>query len=136
VYIGPKAQAVIADRLTGGYVFSPRTAWQEESDKRKNEAKPKYPSWVKKGPRLGPPVKVKEYYTPGAYRLAVVRGCRRAKVAAWAPNQLRHAALTEIREKHGLEAAQVRGGHKHTSTTERYARPTSQPAIESAEDLG
>ncbi len=38
-------------------------------------------------------------------RTAIIRGCRRASVPNWSPNQLRHAAATEIRAKYGIEGA-------------------------------
>ena len=39
----------------------------------------------------------------------------------WKPNQLRHARLTEIRGKYGLEAARVVGGHREVGVTQMYA---------------
>lgn len=39
----------------------------------------------------------------------------------WSPHQLRHSAATEIRHKHGLEAAQVVLGHSRINVTEIYA---------------
>jgi integrase len=56
----------------------------------------------------------------GVYR-AIKKGCERAMVPRWAPNQLRHAAATEIREKFSLEDAQIFLGHEKADTTERYA---------------
>jgi integrase len=39
----------------------------------------------------------------------------------WSPNQLRHAAGTEVRRKFGLEAAQVVLGHAKADVTQVYA---------------
>ena len=39
----------------------------------------------------------------------------------WHPNQLRHTVGTEIRARHGLEAAQVVLGHSNAKITEVYA---------------
>lgn len=39
----------------------------------------------------------------------------------WHPNQLRHAILTEVRDRLGLEAAQRWGGHSDSATTLIYA---------------
>lgn len=39
----------------------------------------------------------------------------------WHPNQLRHSAATEIRKRHGIEAASTVLGHTKVSTTELYA---------------
>lgn len=39
----------------------------------------------------------------------------------WAPNQLRHAAGTQIRQRFDLDASRTVLGHKHQNTTEIYA---------------
>ncbi len=54
------------------------------------------------------------------------------KAHRWAPNQLRHAAGTEIRAKYGLEAAQVILGHSKASTTEIYAERDLRLAVQVA----
>lgn len=43
------------------------------------------------------------------------------RIPHWSPNQLRHASLTEVRDRLGLEAAQVWGGHSDSATTLIYA---------------
>ena len=48
----------------------------------------------------------------------------------WSPNQLRHAAATEIRKRFGLEAAQVTLGHSNANITQIYAERDSAKAIE------
>jgi integrase len=60
-------------------------------------------------------------YTRDSYRRAVQRAAKAAGVASWFPNQLRHAAGTEIRKLFGIEASQTRLGHKSLSVTEVYA---------------
>ncbi|MBQ2849213.1 MAG: site-specific integrase, partial [Thermoguttaceae bacterium] len=54
-------------------------------------------------------------------------------VPSWSPNQLRHAAATEIREKLGLEVARIVLGHSSTSTTEIYAEIAARRV---ADDVG
>jgi integrase len=54
----------------------------------------------------------------------------------WAPNQLRHAAATEIRKQFGLEAAQVALGHSEANTTQIYAERDMQKAAEIAKQIG
>ncbi len=54
-------------------------------------------------------------------RTAIERGCRRANIPNWHPNQLRHSAATEFRSKFGLEAAQVLLGHSQADVTQVYA---------------
>lgn len=54
----------------------------------------------------------------------------------WSPNQLRHAAATEIRSLHGVEAAQVVLGHAHLNVTEVYAERDLLKAAEIMAKLG
>jgi integrase len=135
VYIGPRAQALLRPLLEGREdataVFSPRLAWGE---RRAVGAKGKrWRGYEKKGP----PVGVKDAYDVGAYIKAIKRAVDRAnaerveddQLPYWTPNSLRHTTLTEVRERHGLEAAQKIGGHKHASTTEHYAKPTDEAAV-------
>ncbi|MFG0335678.1 MAG: tyrosine-type recombinase/integrase, partial [Maioricimonas sp. JB049] len=56
-------------------------------------------------------------YGEWSYYHAVKRGCKRAKVATWTPNQLRHGIATAIKEKFGREAAQKYLGHANLDTT-------------------
>ena len=46
----------------------------------------------------------------------------------WSPNQLRHAAATEIRRRFGLEAAQVTLGHASADVSQIYAERDLQKA--------
>jgi site-specific recombinase XerC len=43
------------------------------------------------------------------------------KAHHWHPNQLRHAHATQVRERFGLEAAQVALGHSRADVTQVYA---------------
>jgi integrase len=70
------------------------------------------------------------------YNSAVNRACKRAGVPLWSPLQLRHTALTEVRQRFGLEGAQVRGGHKHAKTTEMYAERDEELARKIAKEMG
>lgn len=93
VYIGPRAQAVLAPYLLAygdGYLFR-----SERGTAR--------------------------CYRRDSYRQAIVRACRRAGVPAWHPNQLRHSAATALRAAYGVEASRVVLGHTEISTTEIYA---------------
>jgi site-specific recombinase XerD len=51
-------------------------------------------------------------------------------------NRLRHLAATEVRKKHGLEAAQILCGHKHASTTEIYAEVDHEKGIQVVREIG
>jgi integrase len=77
-----------------------------------------------------------ERYTSSTYRQAVVRAAERASVRPWTPHQLRHARATEIRQKHGLEAAQAALGHGHIDTTQIYSSKLLELAKTIARDMG
>jgi integrase len=54
----------------------------------------------------------------------------------WSPNQLRHAAGTEIRRQFGLEAAQVVLGHAKADVTQVYAERDMALAAEIMQKIG
>lgn len=142
VYIGPKAQAVLTPYLDWDRpalpVFSPRRSYQEHLDARRANRRPKYPSQVKERQQepTGPSKDVGVRYTTSAYDHAIKRACDRGNLPHWRPNQLRHAAGTAFREEFGLDTAQKLLGHKHSRTTERYAKPTDESAEEAAKKVG
>ena len=50
------------------------------------------------------------------------------KAHRWSPNRLRHSAATAIRQRFGLEAAQVTLGHASADVTQVYAERDSAKA--------
>jgi len=75
--------------------------------------------------------------TVNGYYQAVKRASKRAKVAEWYPNQLRHATLTEASNAAGLETAASIGGHTDTKTTrDHYFHGHAEKAREWAEQHG
>jgi len=54
----------------------------------------------------------------------------------WAPNQLRHSAGTAVRQRFGLEAAQVVLGHSRADVTQVYAERDERLAVEVARQVG
>ncbi|MBA4107635.1 MAG: integrase [Pirellula sp.] len=58
------------------------------------------------------------------------------KAHRWAPNQLRHAAATEVRREFGLEAAQVMLGHSRADVTQVYAERDLAKGVEVAKRIG
>jgi integrase len=54
----------------------------------------------------------------------------------WAPNQLRHNAGTAVRQRFGLEAAQVVLGHSKADVTQVYAERDQRLAVEVALRIG
>jgi site-specific recombinase XerD len=105
-------------------------------------------------------------YTKDAYNRAIQRACESAfnmpkelrriskklsaderkqlqKLAAewrakncWSPNQLRHAAGTEVRRQYGLEAAQVVLGHAYADVTQVYAERDQALAAQIMQKIG
>lgn len=104
IVLGPQAQALVeeyAKEDPDAYLFDPRDV---PARGRFARLKGKY-----------------RRYSRNAYTNAVWRGCRKAGVAGWSPNQLRHTFATEVRASHGLEAAQAILGHSRADTTQIYA---------------
>ena len=157
--IGPKGQAILSPYLTRPaeeFCFSPAEAVEKHRAKR--HAARKTPASC--GNTIGSNRKRKpqrvagNHYTSQSYFYAVRRACDKAfPVPAaisddsaavdgwrsqhrWAPNQLRHAAATEVRKKFGLEAAQVLLGHSKADTTEIYAERDRALAADVARQIG
>ena len=81
-----------------------------------------------------PRPKAKTYQNRYASQIALA--CKKAGVPVWTPNQLRHRGGTEVREKFGLDAAQVILGHSNASTTEIYAKLSFEKAARVAREIG
>ena len=147
VAFGPKAQAVLAaflaayerfDLLAGdptAPVFSPARERQrrdaERRAKRKSKVQPSQVSRKKAGKRRPGAV-----YRSHGLATAVRRAATKAGVTPWHPNQLRHLVGTEVRERHGLEAAQVVLGHSRADITQLYALTSTTKAAAVAADMG
>ncbi len=67
---------------------------------------------------------------------AIHLACKYAGVEKINPNQLRHSAGTEIRQRYGLEGAQVALGHASASVTEIYAETDKSKAVLIAKEIG
>jgi integrase len=77
-----------------------------------------------------------EAYDVDSYRRAFERGCKKAGVGVWAPNQLRYTAATEIRRRFGLESARTILGHSDIATSEIYAERDHEMASRIASEIG
>lgn len=149
IFIGPQAQGVLLRYLardSESHCFQPRDS----------EAKRRTPRGRGNGYVFA------ERYDVGVYRRAIHRACDKAfphpelaklkinKLTAaqqkelrewrtkhcWSPNQLRHAAATEIRREFGLEAAQVILGHAKADVTQIYAERDLTLGVEVARRIG
>jgi integrase len=74
--------------------------------------------------------------TRAALRRSIHRGCKRAGIPNWHPNQIRHTVGTEVRSEYGLEAAQVLLGHSHADVTQSYAERDLAKAADVARKIG
>lgn len=131
---GPQAQAVLKPlmlRPEGAHLFTPGEAVAQRAAAKSTHRREGQSRGKRKTPRtLG------EAYTVHAYRRAIARLCKRAGVEAWTPNQLRKLCATRVRERYGLDAAQVLLGHSHARVTEVYAKTNRERVIDIARREG
>lgn len=125
--LGPLAQDVLRPWVKldpDAYWFDPREQVAELLEGRSAARKtPPWPSHMQRNRqrrKARPKRRPGHLYTTIAVGEAIRRACRKAGVQTWSPHQLRHAALSRIRENFGLEAAQAIGGHACLPTTEHY----------------
>jgi integrase len=67
---------------------------------------------------------------------AVRKAARAAGVPPWFPNQVRHRFATDVRERHGLDAAQLLLDHASVTTTQVYAEVADRRRVELVKQLG
>ena len=134
IAVGPKAQAILKPYLDRGlseYCFSPKEAMQQRQAVKHEARKTPMSCGNKPGTNRKPkPQRAPaDCYSTNNYARAVLYACKRAKIEPWSPNQLRHAAATQLRKLEGIEAASVILGHSQLNTTEIYAEKNLQAAI-------
>lgn len=107
-------------RADGKPLFSPadcRQAWEaEKRRKRKTKVQPSQQNRR----ALVPLVHAGEQYSTITYRRAIERGCKRAGVKTWSPNQLRKLAAQITSDLYGLDAARALLGHADSAITRRH----------------
>ncbi len=112
--------------------------------------------------KSAPRKKPGEHYTTQSYGRSIAAGCNKAfphptlagvsrdkltpaqsielrtwrSEHRWSPNQLRHAAATEVRREFGLEAAQIVLGHSNANVTQVYAERDLAKGLEVAKRIG
>jgi integrase len=152
ISIGPRAQQILAKYLlrdAAAYCFSPIEAERRRSQLRRlARQSPLTPSQRKRKPKRNGRRRPRDRYDTASYRHAITRAVvalnaerlredpAAAKIEDWSPNQLRHAAATEIRKKFGLEAAQVVLGHATADITQVYAESNQRLAAEVMKQIG
>ncbi|NDC54298.1 MAG: site-specific integrase [Planctomycetia bacterium] len=140
VAIGPKAQSILRKYLvrpaTRPCFVPAESEASRNASRRRQRQSPMTPSHRARRQQSRRKLDPNKPYTDDTYRRAVHRACRKAGVAKWSPNQLRHAAAEEARAHFGLDGAQARLGHKHAKVTEVYANRQQGRADEVAKILG
>ncbi len=141
--LGPQAQEVLRAFLTldpTAPMFSPKAAEadrrQAQRAARRTKLWPSHGNQARKRRRGSEVQPLRDCYDTHSYRRAIARGCAKAGIPAWSPNQLRHAAATRIRKELGIEVAQAVLGHRLLETTQVYAEVSVQRAIDAMERLG
>jgi integrase len=141
ICIGPKSQSVLLPyllRADDAYCFSPAESEEKRLAERHEQRRTPLSCGNRPGtnrsrkPRRTPG----DHYTRDSYRRAIHRACDLAGIPRWSPNRLRHSAATEIRQKYGLEAAQVALGHASADITQVYAERDMALARKVASEVG
>lgn len=150
IYIGPRAQTVLADWLRAdprAFLFQPReavtavreaaqAAGRSDADRARAARNKRAADARKRGGRAQNRRLPGDRYAPGRLGHAVGRACQRAEIEHWHPHQLRHAAATELRREIGIEAARVVLGHRSPVMTEVYAEVDRQKAAAAMAKIG
>lgn len=149
VFIGPKAQKVLRPWLrrdADAYCFSPREAVEQRRramrEKRKTAVQPSQLNRRKSNPKRT----AGEMNSENAYAQAIRRGIEKANkiriekdlplVPHWTPNQLRHNRATLVRQRFGIDGAQVVLGESSPRTAAIYAERDFSKAAEIMREIG
>ncbi len=142
IYAGPQVQAILLPYLLRGAddcLFSPVESEQQRRSAQHAARKTSMSCGNKPGSNIVNRERKKEpglAFTSGTYARSIKAACLRAKVAAWAPNRLRHTRATEIRSQFGLEAASSVLGHSEIGVTQIYALADQERAVQVAKQIG
>jgi integrase len=140
VVIGPRARAVLEPWLKDdpdAILFSPKeTAERLYAERRKTRHTPHTPSSRARKRKRSPKLKPRERYDKNSYKQAIERGCRKAGVPIFKPNQIRHTYATKVRKEFGLDTAQVMLGHSKADVTQVYAEVNREVAAKVALEIG
>ena len=119
-------------------LFSPiEASARHYEQQRQSRQTPLYPSSRKRrGKKRGPKRTPRETYNKNSYAQAVKRGCVRAGVPVFRPNQIRHSFATRVRREFCSEHAQVILGHSKADVTQRYAERDMNLARDVASKIG
>jgi integrase len=135
--LGDAREAVIdyLNRDPDAYCFSPKEAveWWNAQKRAARQSKVQPSQLDRSNPNA---TKLpRECYDKHSLGRAITRACKKAKVPAWHPYQLRHLAATMVRDVLGCESAQALLGHSTMSMTQHYAKLNEQKAAAAAKAL-
>jgi integrase len=142
ILFGPRAQQVIREFQAGlseksiGVLFSPRIAREERYRELRAKRKTKVPPSQKNRRKLHPEKPARDHSHATSYAHAIGFAAKRGGVPHWHPNQIRHLVATEVRQRYGLEAAQVILSHARADTTEIYAERDLKLGMRIASEVG
>lgn len=154
IYFGPQSQLVLQPYLqgnSGDYCFNPQLSETERKKKmrakRQSKVQPSQLNRAKSNPRRKPGT----CYNSKAYCRAIYRACDQAfpppaelveaekklwrKAHRWSPGQIRHSTGTKVRERYGIEGAQLILGHAKVETTQIYAERDLSRAMQIAAEI-
>jgi len=140
ILLGARAQEVLKPWLRAdpdAPLFSPVEFLEARNvERRRNRTTRLTPSararTRKEKPRRAP----RQWYDKDAYGHAVRRACLKAGIPVWSPNRLRHSLASRVRQRFGLEAAQVILGHAKADVTQVYAERNRVLAKEVTREIG
>jgi integrase len=136
--VGDAKQAVTdyLNRDEKAFLFSPKEsmAWRRAVGTAKRTTPPSCGNRVGSNRKLRPKSEPKDYYTTNAYRQAIVRAARAAKVPEWHPYQCRHLTASAIRAAlGGVEEGRALLGHSTALQTEHYAMDDLAKAVKASQ---
>ncbi|MCE9604772.1 MAG: tyrosine-type recombinase/integrase [Planctomycetia bacterium] len=156
IYLGEECRKVLGpfmDRPADAFLFSPAIAERRRNEKRNEDRDPNRKTKIfdcelrhrvrrrEAAARRQSMRPKRDHYDADSYRRAVAYGIRQARkhgieVQEWSPRRLRHTMATKVREKWGVEGAQIYLGHSKCSVTQVYAQRDRKLGREVALDVG
>lgn len=141
ILIGPRGQDVLRPYLlrpADAFCFSPADSARQhrEANRASRTTPPSYGNSPGTNVVRKPAREPGERFEVDSFRRAIKRAAKKAKVAPWHPNQLRHAFATEARRAAGLEAVQGLLGHSNLATSQIYAERQDTLARDVAARIG
>jgi integrase len=119
ILIGPRARAILDRHRDAEFPFSPAAAVREWQAAKRAVATS--PSRVCRADPHAVRVPGERWQTD-SYTGTIAAACRRAGVAPWSANRLRHSFATDVRRVFGLEACRAVLGHSNGARiTDRYS---------------